>query len=76
MLARYEWQRPYETAILETDRSRLPKMIASAQAAINARIETLRLDHQGSPDERQAIADALAGLRILVNEVRETTPRK
>jgi len=71
----YEWQRPFETAILETDRSRLPKLIASAQATIDARIEELRLDHQGSPDERQAIADAIAGLQILKREISEVTPR-
>jgi len=59
MPSTYEWQRPFETAILETDRSRLPKLIASAQAAIDARIQKLSLDHRGSPDERQAIEDAL-----------------
>jgi hypothetical protein len=76
MPATYEWLRPYETAILETDRSRLPKLIASAQAAIDARIQKLRLDHQGSPDEKQAIEDALAGLHILIREVNEVTPKE
>jgi hypothetical protein len=78
----YDWQRPYEAAILETDRSRLPKLIADAQAAIDARMAVLRspsdaaaprkgngtadgLDHE----ERQAIADALAGIRILIKEI-------
>jgi hypothetical protein len=32
----YTWQRPYEAAILETDRSKLPKLTEAA--AINARL--------------------------------------
>jgi hypothetical protein len=105
----YEWQLPYEAAILETDRSRLPKLIAEAQAAIDARIANLRPfsdghagakdghaggkdghagakdGHAGAKDghagnkmdgeaqyvfeEKEAIADALAGIRILIREI-------
>jgi len=64
----YDWQRHYEAAILETDGLRLPELIKTAQAAINRRIEELRTDHQGTPQEQQAIADALAGLRLLQQE--------
>jgi hypothetical protein len=64
----YGWQRFYEDAILETDRSRLPVLIRTAHAAIDARIEQLKDDHHGSAEERQAIADAIAGLRVLKRE--------
>jgi hypothetical protein len=75
----YEWQRSYEAAILETDRSRLPILIAEAQAAIDARIEDLRSHFDGKMDgeayriaeEKQAIADALSGIRILKKEVKK-----
>jgi len=75
----YEWQRLYEAAILETDRSRLPELIAAAQAAIDERSEKLQLVREGKAsgstagdgiaDEKQAIEDALGGLRILSKEI-------
>jgi hypothetical protein len=73
----YDWQRPYEAAILETDRSRLPILIAEAQAAIDARIEALHSHSNGKMDgeayriaeEKQASADALSGIRILKKEI-------
>jgi hypothetical protein len=75
----YDWQRPYEAAILETDRSRLPKLIAEAQSAIDARLKALGSGSNGNgkangaaetlDEEQQAIADAQAGIRILINEI-------
>jgi hypothetical protein len=41
----YEWQRPYVTAILETDRSKLRQHIAAADGSIQARIRELSQDH-------------------------------
>ena len=69
MSSPYPWQQHYEAAILETDRSRLPARIKVAQDAINSRIEQIRSDHQGTEQEREAIADALAGIRVLREEV-------
>jgi len=66
---KYEWQRHYEAAILETDRTRLPQLINAAQAAIDARIEDIRLNHSGTADEEQALANALDGLRVLQKEI-------
>jgi hypothetical protein len=68
-MATFGWQRFYEAAILETNRERLPQLIQAAQAAIDARIDQLRMNHHDSAEERQAIADALAGLRLLKEEV-------
>jgi len=65
----YGWQRFYEAAILETKRNRLPALIESAQAAIDARLRQLHSDHQSSENEKMAIEDALNGLRILREEV-------
>jgi hypothetical protein len=70
MTRTYGWQRFYEAAILETNRSSLPRLIQTAQAAIDARIQQLQADHQGSAEERQAIADALVGLNVLRKEIR------
>ena len=64
----YRWQRFYEDAVLATDRSSLPALIRAAHAAIEARIEQLKKDQQVSAEERQAIADALVGLRVLRRE--------
>lgn len=65
----YDWQRHYETAILEIDRSRLPRLIETADAAIHARIKELESDHAGTAEERQAIEDALNGLKVLRKEI-------
>lgn len=73
----YDWQQHYEAAILETDRSLLPKRIAEAQTAIDQRVAQLRASSDGKADgraarlaeEEQAIADALAGIRILIKEI-------
>lgn len=70
----FGWQRFYEAAMLETNRVRLPGLIRAAQAAIDARVAQLRESHQDSAAERQAIADALAGLRLLREEVSGTKP--
>ena len=66
----YGWQRFYEAAILETNRSCLPRLIETAQAAIDARLQQLQSNHHASTNERQAIADALTGLEILRKEMR------
>ncbi len=64
----YGWQRFYESAILETERSRLPGLIQAAQAAIDARTAQLQSQPDGA-DERQALEDAQAGLTLLRKEV-------
>jgi hypothetical protein len=66
----YSWQRPYELAILEIDRAKLPTLITAARAAIDARVAEIKSMNDGTPDEWQAIQDALSGLQILINESR------
>ena len=64
----FAWRQFYEQALVETDLSRLPVLIQAARAAIDRRIEQLPSDSPVSSEERQAIADALAGLRVLKQE--------
>jgi hypothetical protein len=68
----YAWQRPYEAAILETDRRKLPSLIEAAQAAITARVAEIQTMNggAGSAAEMQAIDDARSGLRILIAEIK------
>ena len=58
------WQREYESAVLETDKSVLFKRVEVAEAAILARRDALEHD-SSSQIERIAIEDALANLRVL-----------
>ena len=68
------WQELYKAAVLETDDKNLPNRIRAAKAAIDARLHELQLDHGGTPEERQAITDALHGLTVLRSEL-ETRSR-
>src|SRR5216684_4142194 len=70
----YEWQHPYVSAVLETDRSKLSERIQEAHAAIDARVHELSQDHQGTPEERLAIEFALNCLKVLSQEIPEPTP--
>ena len=62
------WRNLYAAAMLELDPSELQRKIQAAYAAIEKRIEELELrsgSDQCSREERQAISDALHGLRTL-----------
>jgi hypothetical protein len=54
--------------MLETDRTKLPKLIGAAQGAIDAR--RAEMNGTGSPAELRAIEDACSGLRILIAETK------
>ena len=62
------WEKAYRAAILETDDSILQRRIEAARGAIRVRLDELARDHQGTPEEQQAIHDALLGLRVLQEE--------
>jgi len=70
METEYHWERQYEAAVLETDRTLLEKRVEEAKLAIQARVQELRTDHQGT-EERAAIESALFGLNILQREVKK-----
>ena len=65
----YVWQGSYQAAILETDDNKLPNRLQAAKAAIDNRLHDLQRDHGGTPEERQAITDALGGLIVLRREL-------
>ena len=69
MRADYVWQASYQAAILETDDNKLPNSLQAAKAAIDDRLHELQFDHGGTPEERQAITDALGGLNGLRREL-------
>lgn len=62
------WQKAYVDAVLETDDSKLPQRVMAAGNAIQSRTIELAHDHQGTPEERKAIAHALNGLSVLRKE--------
>ena len=64
---KYGWQKLYATALLETDWSKIEGKIQVAENGIKARLHEFSMNHGGTPEENQAIEDALNGL---------DTPRK
>ena len=61
---KYPWQEYYQRAILEFDPRRRAERIATAEAIIGARRQAL-IGNRSASDEREALQDALKGLRIL-----------
>ena len=74
MISDYPWAQSYEAAILETDHSQLAERIQIAEQAISARERELDGNRVGSEEERSAIRDALSGLRVLRDEVKQDVP--
>jgi hypothetical protein len=68
MTAIYKWYESYKAALLETDWSKMPERIQAAEAALSQRKHEFDLDHGGTPEENQAIADAMRGLVVLRND--------
>jgi hypothetical protein len=63
-----EWQEPLREALLELDKDRLKARVAAAETAIFKRLQTISrtADNQ---EERQAIEDGLANLRVLKRDI-------
>ena len=66
---KYAWQELYATAVLETDWTKIERKIQAAENGIGARLHEFSMDHGGTPEENQAIVDALHGVDILRKEV-------
>jgi hypothetical protein len=69
MKADYYWQELYEAVLLETNREKMQPRIRAAKTAIEARLQQLQLGHGSTPEERQAVSDALTGLNLLRREI-------
>ena len=62
---KYEWEHQYVAAILETDDAKLPDRYSAAKIAIANRIDSLNMNHGGTPEERASIDAALTSLEKL-----------
>ena len=69
MTATYKWYESYKAALLETDWSKLQERIQAAEAALRQRKREFELDHGGTPEENQAIGDAMRGMAVLRNDL-------
>jgi hypothetical protein len=59
----------YASALLETDWLKIEGHIQVSENAIRVRLHEFSMNHGGTPEENQAIQDALRGLDILRKEV-------
>jgi hypothetical protein len=66
---KYGWQELYATARLETDWLKIEEKIRVAENGITVRLHEFSMNHGGTPEENQAIEDALNGLIVLRKEV-------
>jgi hypothetical protein len=62
---KYEWEREYVAAILETDDAVLAERILAAGLAIANRMDALYVNEGGTQEEQQSITAALASLEKL-----------
>jgi hypothetical protein len=69
MTTEYVWHAAYKAAILETDWTKMQERLQTAESEIRKRQHVFSMDHGGTPEERQAIAEALRGLESLREEV-------
>jgi hypothetical protein len=66
---KYDWQQLYAIAVLETDWSKMEEKIQAAENGIRVRLHEFSMNHGGTPEENQAIVDALNGLDTLRKDV-------
>jgi len=66
---KYCWQQLYATALLETDWLKIEEEIQLAENGIRVRLHEFSMNHGGTPEENQAIEDALNGLKVLRKDV-------
>jgi hypothetical protein len=66
MAVKFQWQKVYQSALLELDPTELPKKIKLAHTAKRQRDEELMVGHDARNfEEQRAIADALRNLAVL-----------
>ena len=62
---RYSWQDSYQAALLETDWTKMEELVQTAESEIHKRRLELSKDHNGTQEEREALVNAMNGLRVL-----------
>lgn len=65
----YIWYPAYRSAMLETDKLRMRARLSFAEREMVARLRVIAQDHGGTPEERNALAHALTGIKNLRAEV-------
>ena len=60
----YSWQDSYKAALLETDWTKMVELVQKAESEIHKRRLELSKDYNGTQEEREAVVNALNGLRI------------
>lgn len=71
-----KWHDIYKAALLETDWSRIDERIQAAEDAIQGRKREFDLNHGGTPEENQAITDAMRSLSVLRTEAAAWSRKK
>jgi hypothetical protein len=61
----YSWQDSCKAALLETDWTKMVELVQKAESEIHKRRLELSKDHNGTQEEREAVVNALNGLRVL-----------
>jgi hypothetical protein len=61
----YSWQESYQAALLETDWTKMQERVQTAESEIHKRRLELSQDHNGTQEERNALVNAMNGLRVL-----------
>ncbi len=61
----YSWQESYQAALLETNWTKMQERIQTAESEIHKRRLVLSQDHGGTQEERDALVNAMSGLRVL-----------
>lgn len=67
-MTNYSWQESYQSAVLETDWTKMEERIQTAEAEIHKRRLILSQDHGGMAEEREALVNAMNALVILRRE--------
>lgn len=70
--SRLAWHPLYQAALFETDRTKIPERIATAEKAILERVKELFVAKTDHIEEDQVLDDALYALRALRHCVLET----
>lgn len=76
MNAEYKWYEAYKVAVLETDWTKMDDRIDVAKSSIKLRLNELSMDHGGTLEERQSLADALNALEVLRRDAASWSQRE
>lgn len=69
--ASYNWSVAYESALLETDTSKLREKLIIAEHQIVERLRILARNHGGTVEERNSIINALTTIKTLRIEMNQ-----